>query len=216
MASTVTELLRRRFGGKKEDSYITDGLIFHLDGINRGTTDPTKWVDLVGGVEFNGTNSWGANYRIGNSSNTMVAYGITEPTLASATMEIVYRVTEQQNRRIYEPNVQKGNNFCFGYAANYMSLTNNTSNKRCIKIADAPRNHDHCVSYYGTKIVLDGAEYTPTNYDWFYGMNDGSTRIGHLGCRIYSIRFYNRLLTTDEMIHNQRVDNERFQLGLTI
>ena len=215
----VSELMRRRMlmaTKAEDDAYILDGLIFHLDGINRGTTDPTKWVDLIGGVEFSGTDSWGVNYRIGNSSNTMVAYGIVEPTLNSATMEIVYRATERQNRRIYEPNVRTGNNFCFGCASNYMSLTNNSSNKRCIKTADAPLDYDHCVSYYGTKIVLDGAEYTPTNYDWFFGTSDGSTRIGSLGCRIYSIRFYNRLLTTDEMVHNQRVDNERFNLGLTI
>ena len=32
--------------------------------------------------------------------------------------------------------------------------------------------------------------------------------------KIYAIRIYNRLLTLDEMKHNQMVDNKRFNLGL--
>ena len=34
--------------------------------------------------------------------------------------------------------------------------------------------------------------------------------------KIYAIRVYNRILTPDEMLHNQHVDNVRFGLGLTL
>lgn len=215
----MIDLLARRremMGASGGEEYITDGLVFHLDGINRGTTDPTKWIDLVGGVEFSGNDSWGATYRIGGHSNYMIAYGVREVSLDSGTMEVVYRMDSNNNERLYEPNVRGGNNFCFGHAGQYISLTNNPANKMCVKQSNAPLNADHCFSYNAVSIVIDGGDVPSVNYDWFYGMSDGSTRIGHLGCRIYSIRFYNRLLTTDEMLHNQRIDNERFNLGLTI
>lgn len=201
---------------KSEDGYIQDGLFFHLDGINRGTTDPTKWVDLVGGIEFSGNNSWGATFRLGGHSNFMIAYGVQEVSLDSGTMEVVYRMNSSSNERLYEPNVRTGNNFCFGHAGQYISLTNNSQNKMCVNQSYAPLNSDHCFSYNATSIIIDGSNVPSVNYDWFFGMSDGSTRIGYIDCRIYGIRFYNRLLTIDEMLHNQRVDNARFQLGLTI
>ena len=207
---------RREMMGASGEDYITDGLVFHLDGINRGTADPTKWIDLVGGVEFSGTDSWGATYRIGGHSNTMIAHDMQELSLGSGTMEIVYRMTETRNERIYEPNVRTGNNFCFGHAGQYISLTNNSSNKMCVSQSYAPLFSDHCFSYNANTIVVDGVDVPSVLYDWFYGMSDGTTRIGYMPCYIYSIRFYNRMITSDEMKHNHRVDNQRFNLGLTM
>lgn len=44
----------------KTHGYITDGLVFHLDGINKGAKEG-MWVDLVSGVEFapDGEVEWG-------------------------------------------------------------------------------------------------------------------------------------------------------------
>ena len=45
--------------------YIKNGLVFHLDGIDKGTTDTTKWVDLVGGIVFteqSGVSTWQDTY----------------------------------------------------------------------------------------------------------------------------------------------------------
>ena len=42
---------RRVMGGKADIGYITDGLVFHLDGIKKGS-DVNAWTDLVGNVKF--------------------------------------------------------------------------------------------------------------------------------------------------------------------
>lgn len=62
-------------------AYIQDGLVFHLDGIERGESG---WTDLIGGkkftlynctlnddnVEFNGTSSYGKDTGYGTLANT--------------------------------------------------------------------------------------------------------------------------------------------------
>lgn len=52
-------------GHPDEEDYIKDGLVFWLDGIDKGGEEG-KWVDLVGGVEFTPDAAvaaeWGANY----------------------------------------------------------------------------------------------------------------------------------------------------------
>jgi hypothetical protein len=46
-------------------------------------------------------------------------------------------------------------------------------------------------------------------------INGGAAKAPFDG-HIYSIRFYNRKLTQAEQLHNQQIDNIRFNLGLTI
>ena len=46
----------------------------------------------------------------------------------------------------------------------------------------------------------------------YYGTNKQNIFKG----TIYAIRIYNRILTADEMKHNQRIDNERYGLGLVM
>ena len=47
--------------------------------------------------------------------------------------------------------------------------------------------------------------------------NHGSNgKQNYFNGKIYAIRVYNRILTPDEMLHNQHVDNVRFGLGLTL
>ena len=55
----------------------------------------------------------------------------------------------------------------------------------------------------------------PANSKLHFGVF-GPTTLRPLNGRIYAIRYYNRRLTDDEIIYNQRVDNVRFNLGLTL
>lgn len=42
---------RRGAGGNNRLEYITDGLVFHMDGLNKGS-NPNYWTDTVGGLQF--------------------------------------------------------------------------------------------------------------------------------------------------------------------
>lgn len=222
MASTVTELLRRRFmKGKKDDDYIKDGLVFHLDGINRGTTDPTKWVDLVGGVEFSGADGWGDNYRICSPTTTMTTTNMSEPNIRNCTVEFVfYTESNAGNQRLWVPrnsiSPQEPNPSFGKYNTNYL-LTNSVLYKISVPITSMPLAHNHCISFDTTKTIVDGGIVNTGTVDFYYGNRDGATStIAGLKGKLFAIRFYNRILTNDEIVHNQRIDNERFNLGLTI
>lgn len=204
-----------------KDGYIQDGLIFHLDGINRGTTDPTKWIDLVGGVEFSGADGWGDNYRICSSTTAMTTTNMSEPNIRNCTVEFVfYTDSNAGNQHLWESRVKNGQNTpnpCIGkYSANYL-LTNALNYKRTIPVTTMPLSTNHCISYDVSKAIVDGVVVSMGTVDFYYGNNDGvTTTIARLSGKLYAIRFYNRLLTEDEILHNQRIDNERFELGLTI
>lgn len=50
----MSELRRRMMmqqGGEPLPEYIQDGLVFWLDGIDKGNITG-KWIDLIGGIEF--------------------------------------------------------------------------------------------------------------------------------------------------------------------
>lgn len=217
MASTVTELLRRRFGGKKDDGYIKDGLIFHLDGIDKGTTDTTKWVDLVGGIVFteaNGNDCHGDNCIIINNTNYLLADRQLSYPRDSYTVEGVV-----DNRRgwggilVGNPNTA----YLLFNADAYVCFDNLVKAKlTTVEVSN------HTISANASSILVNGESKTLTGGGW--NSQTGVARVGclnldgqyKLGGSIYAIRVYNRLLTADEMLHNQRVDNERFELGLTI
>ena len=71
-----------------EDNYITDNLVFHLDGID---CNSSTWVDKINGVTFNMyniTKNWQGVYFNGSSS-----YGSSSSVInynySSSTIEVV-------------------------------------------------------------------------------------------------------------------------------
>lgn len=206
----------------KDDGYITDGLVFHLDGIDKGTTDMTKWVDLVGGIVFtepNGTSVHAANHIQLTTLERLV--GDTMPDFPHTTHTIEAAVTIPNANWI----------FILTLKTTSVSLFKN-SNSHVVGGGNGAMMSTSRTTGWGTKIfsfahdlfVVNGEELATETNTWgnfnhslaIINSNKISEQSYSKDMDIYSIRVYNRLLTADEMLHNQRYDNERFNLGLTL
>lgn len=218
--------------------YIQDGLIFWLDGKNKGGIDG-KWVDLIGGVTWDmhdcivNANSVGFN---GTTSNCDTE-DYLEFSPLNCTLEVCYKqINTTSNIRII--GIKKGGSAYLATQNYCRTLMYGTYNNNKVIIA----THDYlnniylkndntlpsvvsCAVKQGT-IILNGIQKTSATTDYYYAQDKSS-----LGCsrnyntgamsaflngEIYSIRAYNRQLTTEEILANQQADNERFNLGLAL
>lgn len=213
--------------------YISDGLVLWLDGKLKGNT-ADAWTDLVGGIVFTQKSSGvifnSDNVQFDGSNDKVLISSVTGssdyiPVNSVATLEICYNNTSGKTNR------------CLFYAGNYngalcFHISNTTDIKWGAGSSQAPNLAHHTnqakttysisrkrilenfvaqsfgtVNYITkgqTKIIVGGSGRNASNiYDVFNG-------------KIYSIRIYNRQLTEEEVLHNQAIDNTRFNLGLTI
>ena len=219
-------------------NYIQEGLVFHLDGIEKGSVSG-KWIDCKGGAEWvnhgatslqNGFSFDGVDdYFEGVDSGVYTddAYTI-EVAFDSETSGSVYFVfVDAYGREImcYVPNFQSKEWYLSKSAA---AKKNNPNPYGAIVV-----NGDGGT---GVKIVSLTTAATGTNGGVVNGVAKSTNiceyscdAIGRIGCRrkdsvnnfffkgkVYSVRIYNRRLTTSEMKQNQAEDNTRFNLGLTI
>lgn len=222
----MSAIRRMMMGSRKSGyGYVTDGLIFHLDGIDKGTADTSKWVDLVGGITFTeagGTSVHGTNCI--NLTDTQRLVGDSMPaTIAASTHTIEMAASRSTNSNW---------TFFFTTKSDGVALYFNSGKNLCGGLG----NGTYCTtkSYYFTGnfvvsaansvFIVDGVSEATganawgsrtTNYP-VINSNALTSQSYSKNFDIYSVRIYNRLLTAAEMLQNQRVDNERFNLGLTI
>lgn len=207
---------RRVMNDNGSDEYIQDGLVFWLDGINKGD-DPTRWTDLIGGKYFtltahstaNEDNVWfdGAGYITG-SANVAVSYdtGTIEVCSNGNTSGVIYIPA----KNTYLSFLQGG--------AGYTIRPNQPSN--CFSTTKVAKKSASFTWEYG---LVNGKKLTtkvsnnwnPNTTKPSIGGRSNGTAYYYTG-KVYSIRIYNRKLTEKEMRHNQKVDNKRFKLGLKI
>lgn len=218
------EMRRKMMGASVGEEYITDGLVFHLDGINKGTTDPTKWVDLVGGVIF--TNDGAINeatyWQFDNTMSTF--YGLRnddELSFPFSTHTIEVCIDKAKASGVVFVSKTR-DNIAFGMDGNNIVWTMSTRRNIWFAANTSLGVHTFSIS---SEIALQDARYNLTknsntdawNLSAFNGIGYRSNNANfQFNGKIFAIRIYNRLLTEDEMRHNQRVDNERFDLGLDI
>lgn len=209
---------RRVYGSKKEDTYIQDGLIFWLDGIDKGN-DPTAWTDLIGGYTF--PYSEGAVIE-SNGVVNMYSQSVQQAFDAPASTCTVEGVS----------------NYCSNswgillYGGKYNDVilvngggiitTGNVNTVGC-RVFRTNLRTTTTVSCHNDFLMLNGNIHTYTEVsNWGQYFNNkfvigGRSVNGYKNTsKIYSIRIYNRQLTEEEMLHNQRIDNVRFNLGLNI
>lgn len=200
--------------------YVTDGLVFWLDGIEKGNTG--DWYAAIGNAVFtlHGNVTYDNNGFVfgGTTSDYM-----TSPTIlsygADYTIEAVIRVDSSSGTQVvfmsgaasdttqYTPMIA-----AYGY--NSMLLLN-----RCGKVNTNAALR--AISYNVSNCVINGTDATIIAATDFWRCNGNTTlgmernRLPFKG-KIYCIRYYNRKLSADEMKANQQIDNQRFNLGLTI
>lgn len=204
-----------------EEPYIEDGLVLWLNCADATTS---SWVDRIGeksftlynvtkdsigGVVFNGSNSYGKH------SNSIYY------SKDSTTIEAV--VKSEQNKA--------GGVFCDtqGGLSLYLYSTNlvyngasksSGSNKWELTIAGL-----HVITLAGNNGYEDGSSITKTGTGSSYGGNDTGTYIGMrdintnnngkrdpLKGTIYQIRIYNRLLSAEEIAYNHGIDMRKYNI----
>jgi hypothetical protein len=214
-------MMQSRGGG---DGYITDGLVFHLDGINKGTTDPTKWVDLVGGVIFtnNGAINEATYWQFNNTTSTYLGLRNDDDLsfpFSTHTIEVCF---DKEKANVVVFVLKNSDNIAFGMEGGHIVWTMRTQRDRWSAANASLGVHTFSIS---SESALQDARYNLTkdsitdawNLSAYNGIGYRSNNANfQFNGKIFAIRIYNRLLTEDEMRHNQRVDNERFDLGLDI
>lgn len=205
--------------------YVDDGLVLNLDGAQKGNTADT-WTDLVGGHAFGASNgvTFGTNYvELDSNQNQYLSNtSFTVPSSSDGTIEIAFSgFSSRSTIIVFYPS--SGGLLAFGY---YGSSENGIIWKTAgsgntvkaisssISIKTASINYDRAI-IDGTLASKGSAQaWSNTNGTNFIGKRSNNT--AYYKGKIYSIRIYNRRLTEEEILRNQRVDNYRYQLGLNI
>ena len=203
---------------KSELPYIADGLILWLDGIKKGSTSGT-WTDAAFEHQFVATEnvSFGGDYiqLNGNTNCYLSNTSFIPPSSGNGTIEVVLSDFVMGTALVYMPNESR---IAFG---TYLT-------KGIIWAADGTRpvvlaNNFRVASITSESAIVDGqsAQFDASDARYWGGATStnliGKRSSGNpFSGKIHCIRIYDRHLSTDEMLYNQRVDNERFNLGLSV
>lgn len=212
----------RLAGGVKDPrNYIRDGLVFWLDGIERGGEDG-KWIDLVSAVEFTPASEsnveWGNDYVSGQlNADIAVNYPYDSSTIEAV---IRNRLTVTDTNLWFNCGTTGG--ISVGIArpsdprvllvqgpGGFLSYQGN--------VAGLFKKGGSTVSGNKKMLIVNGeANISPGKLDyWILRGNTaivGASPSVNSQYEICSIRIYDRLLTEEEMRHNQEVDVKRFGL----
>lgn len=198
------------------NSYVQEGLIFQLDGIEKGADDG-RWVDLVGGKVFTGSaTSLPKGFYVDNkkylSNNTYL------PANENYTVEAIFMQTSgnTQGRVIFCSSV--------GSTANYICLVRNGTNLLFLerKNTYTVTSHNNVPIYISanlTRALYNGNVLSP-NSSTDYWSGNSTTCVGRPQAaeryqfygNIYAIRVYDRRLTEEEQRFNYNIDKKRFRL----
>lgn len=194
------------------DAYVQDGLVFQLDGIDKGNVEGA-WVDRKAGrqftlnncivnsdnIAFNGTDS-SAVY------NQLLDFGTTTTVEVVFTREKVFGTIISSGDKIQLIALQLNS----GYKYRYFSGNQVTG----MVFPDPTAIHTLSIPTSGRPILDQIAQ--PKTFKDFYTVSDTNTYVGggpsYSKGKIYSIRIYNRNLTQTEMLKNQMIDIERFNI----
>lgn len=207
-------------GGGDDNDYIQNGLVFHLDGIDKGTTDTTKWVDLVGGVVFteqNGTAIHQTDHIAFSGSVWMKGDKTDSFGLSTHTIEMAAYLGQS-----YWQGIILYGNGKVGFFQNAGHEINVGANPGYN--LGTYNSGEILLSAAGPSYVSNGVAHSDApsairritaSLPVIGSLNASSLSYGFYG-KIYSIRIYSRYISASEMLHNQKIDNERFNLGLTL
>lgn len=228
--------------GLSADSYIQDGLVAMFDGqwnSGRGvhSASPNVWVDLIGDNDLNvmlDNVIIGDNYLQNTSYSSCIAY--KSRVIPCGTQEIVMQVDDYDPAKsafVIANNVN-------GYRGNFHWSYNSFSSLMTGSLGRESRSYFsypitdrgiHTCSASGltespvATCIMDGALQTDTrtttgregSHSYFVlGGLDPREGIYGTKCKVFCVRLYNRNLSQTEILHNQHIDNIRFNLGLSI
>jgi hypothetical protein len=207
-----------------EQTYVTNGLVFHLDGKD-ATTD--RWVDRVGGIAFTMS-----NISLGNNGGVVFngsAYGFNPNTLgfepATHTIEVVADRTVGSGSVLLF--MQNGDNLlAFGIGqgtgdgdTDQLITSSGTTVERMFRASNILRGLA-VVSVADISAIQNKSSITKDDGGYFGKRSVGGTFIGARSTNenlfvgtIYQIRIYNRLLSAAEISANQQIDINKYNIS---
>ena len=199
--------------------YVTNGLVFMLDGIDKGN-DNSAWTDLINGVKFQYNEHSTVNTN--NIETDGVGYIYTNSTIPYlyniSTIEVCF-YSSNSNGIVFFQSSASGIGYIHGGAG--ISFAMGSAQNNQFNLTKPSGNSIVSITY--DNIVINGQAISANKATntWDAGSstsigakdNSGTPQYARAG-KIFSIRIYNRKLTTDEMIHNQQIDNQRFNLNI--
>lgn len=214
----VMQARRRLLMQKTNDCpYITNGLVFWLDGIHK-SDDAVEWVDIIGGKRFELHGCMKTSNSVQFASGD---YGLFVGSVGTGqsndTIEIAADNMSASQTLLCPVGGYLG--FIRGMRLNGGIIMDGIPNPRLAVPSDS-----RLLSANTERYMINGSIGAFGENDMWKNNTTGNTLIGvranntkyNFVGNIYCIRIYDRHLTADEMLYNQRVDNERFGLGLTI
>lgn len=222
-------------------AYIQNGLMFHLDGIEKGN-NAGAWTDLIGGKIF--TNYGATSVRDGwtfdgvddymESTDDCTSLAYTETTTSDinqGSMEIVInrgRDTTHSPIIVFKYLSSMGSGRLRGLIIrtgddNIQALTvstmwNNASSDIPVNSPCTYSRSGNMTRAYVNYVSKDKKGYTNTfnkpNGNYIGRFSGSSGGNAYYYGKIMAIRLYNRQLSASEILKNQKIDNLRFGLGL--
>lgn len=197
-----------------ENPYVTDGLVFRLDGIEKGENSGT-WTDLVGGIVFTNNNVTNTEYGWHFDGSTSSFYSTTVLTGSeNNTVEVCFKPETTNAYCLFACNNQTANNMLFYRSGNSIVFLQRKNYYNLSILANTPYSISLNLNnglFNGSSVSKSsGTDYWNNSNFWIGRRAAGAYFKGE----IYSIRLYNRKLSQSEQLRNFSVDNERFNLEL--
>lgn len=202
--------------------YVTDGLVFWLDGINKGASNGT-WVEKIHGTVFSG-NATPTNKGFNFSDGQRMSGSWVNGTSNDFTVEVCYYTTLTGRCFVWGVGstgartplyMDEGGKITTIQNLNVFTRPSSFSSNKTVSV-----NQDRGV-YSGVDMTksssVDYWDTSPNTSTVYIGKGNGGVALHYpLTGIVYAIRVYNRRLTADEMLNNQRLDNTRFGLKLSL
>ena len=199
--------------GTPTPSYVTDGLVLWLDGIEKGGTN--SWIDKINGTSFgNHGATFNTDHVYFDGTDDYLDGTFTAPKNSAGTIEVCFEREGTGTRIAFM--AQTTNSLAFGCIDTVLNWSNGTNRTTWQTLPTKGT-----VGVNVNRAIANGVAMTTRGNTYLSGRGTvtliGKRSSGNFFMgKIYSIRIYNRALTENEILANQRVDNARFNLGLTI
>lgn len=204
-------------------NYVQDGLVSHLDGIDKGETS-SRWTSLVGSEYYTLTShsTKETNAVVMDGAGFIKATNSVSVDFSSGTIEVCGEMlTTPSAAVIVLYGVANKLAFCVGTDSYFFGVGPTGSllqwSIQPVSLFTCSMNSIRCVLNGVSGGTLAANSWgTNVAYNTIGGRDGYPTSPRYANVRIYSIRKYNRQLTQAEILKNQRTDNARFNLGLNI
>lgn len=196
------------FNKDDKNDYIKDGLIFHLDGINKGPNEG-KWTDLIGRIVYttNGNVTFSTDYVDGNFVTDDTTLHKYVPTDCTIEICVKYR----DNSTVINFATNKRDGLAFARRTTNDIVIGHTSPLLGRKIyydINVIGTDHKCISASAVLGYVNNNKAKYIAHGYYSSINNTNNITS--GGKLYSIRIYNRHLTEKEVLHNQKVDYNRF------